>query len=387
MSTEVMPQIHQRRGLGGRLYHGETSIDFYGRRWWGIAVSSALLVVTFASLLFQGLNLGIDFEGGVAWEVSADNVSVNQARSILDDHGINGTDAKVQQRTSASGSVLLIQVGDQSVAKRQEVQEALATEAKVPTESVSVTSVSSTWGRSITEKAIRALIIFLILVALFIAWRLEWRMALSAIVAMLHDVLISIGVYSVLRFEVTPATVVAFLTILGFSLYDTIVVFDKVKDNAERYSGARMPYADVVNVSMNQVLMRSINTTIAAVLPVLSLLILGAGVLGATTLREFSLALLVGLITGSYSSIFIASPLLAMLKEREPRYRMYRGSHATGAELERLVLGGSPAARRDAARLRSDTGADEVVLAATPTTPQSLLTHPPRPRKKKRRTS
>ena len=387
MSTEVMPQIHQRRGLGGRLYHGETAIDFYGRRWWGIAVSSALLVVTFASLLFQGLNLGIDFEGGVAWEVSADNVSVNQARSILDDHGINGTDAKVQQRTSASGSVLLIQVGDQSVAKRQEVQEALATKANVPTESVSVTSVSSTWGRSITEKAVRALIIFLILVALFIAWRLEWRMALSAIVAMLHDVLISIGVYSVLRFEVTPATVVAFLTILGFSLYDTIVVFDKVKDNAERYSGARMPYADVVNVSMNQVLMRSINTTIAAVLPVLSLLILGAGILGATTLREFSLALLVGLITGSYSSIFIASPLLAMLKEREPRYRMYRGSHATGAELERLVLGGSPAARRDAARLRSETAADEVVLAATPTTPQSLLTHPPRPRKKKRRTS
>jgi len=387
MSTEVMPQIHQRRGLGGRLYHGETAIDFYGRRWWGIAVSSALLVVTFASLLFQGLNLGIDFEGGVAWEVSADNVSVNQARSILDDHGINGTDAKVQQRTSASGSVLLIQVGDQSVAKRQEVQEALATRANVPTESVSVTSVSSTWGRSITEKAVRALIIFLILVALFIAWRLEWRMALSAIVAMLHDVLISIGVYSVLRFEVTPATVVAFLTILGFSLYDTIVVFDKVKDNAERFSGARMPYADVVNVSMNQVLMRSINTTIAAVLPVLSLLILGAGVLGATTLREFSLALLVGLITGSYSSIFIASPLLAMLKEREPRYRMYRGSHATGAELERLVLGGSPAARRDAARLRSETAADEVVLAATPTTPQSLLTHPPRPRKKKRRTS
>jgi len=387
MSTEVMPQIHQRRGLGGRLYHGETAIDFYGRRWWGIAVSSALLVVTFASLLFQGLNLGIDFEGGVAWEVSADNVSVNQARSILDDHGINGTDAKVQQRTSASGSVLLIQVGDQSVAKRQEVQEALATKANVPTESVSVTSVSSTWGRSITEKAVRALIIFLILVALFIAWRLEWRMALSAIVAMLHDVLISIGVYSVLRFEVTPATVVAFLTILGFSLYDTIVVFDKVKDNAERFSGARMPYADVVNVSMNQVLMRSINTTIAAVLPVLSLLILGAGVLGATTLREFSLALLVGLITGSYSSIFIASPLLAMLKEREPRYRMYRGSHATGAELERLVLGGSPAARRDAARLRSETAADEVVLAATPTTPQSLLTHPPRPRKKKRRTS
>jgi len=387
MTTEVVPHIHQRRSIWGRLYHGETAIDFYGRRWWGIAISSALLVVTIGSLLFQGLNLGIDFEGGVAWEVSASNVSVNDARSILDAHGINGTDAKVQERTSASGSVLLIQVGDQSVAKRQEVQEALATAAKVPSESVSVTSVSSTWGRSITEKAVRALVIFLILVAMFIAWRLEWRMALAAIIAMLHDVLISIGVYSILRFEVTPATVVAFLTILGFSLYDTIVVFDKVKDNAERYSGSRMPYADVINVSMNQVLMRSINTTIAAVLPVLSLLILGAGIMGATTLREFALALLVGLITGSYSSIFIASPLLAMLKEREARYRMYRGSHATGVELERLVLGGSPAARRDVARLRSEASADEVVLAATPTTPQSLLTHPPRPRKKKRRTS
>ena len=197
-------------------------------------------------------------------------------------------------------------------------------------------------GRSITEKAIRALVIFLVLVALFIAWRLEWRMALAAIIAMLHDVLISVGVYSVFRFEVTPATVVAFLTILGFSLYDTIVVFDKVNDNADRFSGPRVPYADVINVSMNQVLMRSINTSIAAVLPVLSLLVLGAGILGAVTLQEFALALLVGLITGSYSSIFIASPLLGMLKEREPRYRTYRGSHATGVELERLVLGGAP---------------------------------------------
>jgi len=387
MTTDVIPHVHQRRGLRGRLYHGETSIDFYGRRWWGIAVSAALIVVTIGSLLFQGLNLGIDFEGGVAWEVSSTNLSVDQARSILDAHGINGTDAKVQERTSASGSVLLIQVGDQSVAKRQELQEAFATDAKVPTESVSVTSVSSTWGRSITEKAIRALVIFLILVAMFIAWRLEWRMALAAIIAMLHDVLISVGVYSLFRFEVTPATVVAFLTILGFSLYDTIVVFDKVQDNAHHYAGARMPYGDVVNVSMNQVLMRSINTTIAAVLPVLSLLILGAGILGAVTLKEFSLALLVGLITGSYSSIFIASPLLGMLKEREPKYRMYRGSHATGIELERLVLGGSPTARRDPVRARADASGDQIVLAPTQSTPESLLTHPPRPRKKKRRTS
>ena len=387
MSTEVLPNIRPRRGIGGRLYHGETAIDFFGRRWWGLIISSILLLVTLGSLLGQGLNLGLDFEGGVAWEVSSTNLSIEQARSVLDTHGIKGTDAKIQERTSASGAVLLIQVGDQSVAKREEVQSALAEAAKVDTQSVSVNSVSSTWGRSITEKAVRALIIFLVLVALFIAWRLEWRMALAAIIAMLHDVLISVGVYSVLRFEVTPATVVAFLTILGFSLYDTIVVFDKVNDNTDRFSGARVPYADVINVSMNQVLMRSINTSLAAVLPVLSLLILGAGILGAITLREFALALLVGLLTGSYSSIFIASPLLAMVKMREPRYRNFHGAHATGAELEHLVLGGSPAARREAARHRSEAPGQVLLPVSQPHTPESLLTHPPRPRKKKRRAS
>jgi preprotein translocase subunit SecF len=387
VSTDVLPNVRPRRGLGGRLYHGETSIDFYGRRWWGLGFSGVLLIITVISLFTQGLNLGLDFEGGVAWEVPATDLSIDQVRALLDDHGINGTDAKVQERTSASGTVLLIQVGDQSVEKRQEVKDALATAAKVDTDSVSVNSVSSTWGRSITEKAVRALVIFLILVALFIAWRLEWRMAAAAIIAMMHDVLISVGVYSVFQFEVTPATVVAFLTILGFSLYDTIVVFDKVNENTERFSGSRVPYGDVINVSMNQVLMRSINTSIAAVLPVLSLLILGSGVLGATTLRDFSLALLVGLLTGSYSSIFIASPLLAMFKGREPRYRSLRGSHATGVELERLVLGGSPSAKRDVARQRAEMADGDVVLPVTQSTPESLLTHPPRPRKKKRRTS
>jgi preprotein translocase subunit SecF len=387
MSTDVLPNVRQRRGIWGRLYHGETAIDFYGRRWWGLALSGLLVLITIVSLVTQGLNLGLDFKGGVAWEVPATNLTVDQSRAILDAHGIDGSAAKVQERTSASGSVLLIQVGDQSVAKRQEVKEALAAAATVDAESVSVNSVSSTWGRSITEKAIRALVIFLVLVALFIAWRLEWRMALAAIIAMLHDVLISVGVYSLLRFEVTPATVVAFLTILGFSLYDTIVVFDKVNENTERFSGSRVPYADVINVSMNQVLMRSINTSLAAVLPVLSLLILGSGILGAVTLREFALALLVGLLTGSYSSIFIAAPLLAMFKEREPRFRTLRAAHATGAELEHMVLGGSPSARRDAARHRSDSGETEVLLPVTQTKPESLLTHPPRPRKKKRRTS
>ena len=380
--------VHVRRNVWGRLYHGETAVDFYGRRKWGLVASGVLLVVTVISLFAQQLNLGIDFEGGVAWEVpAAPGVTVDAVQVVLADNGIDVNDAKIQTLTSDSGTRLRIQVGDQTPAVAQAVQGDLAGLAKVDVGEVSSTSVSSSWGRSITDKAVRALVIFLVLVAIFISWRFEWRMALAAILAMLHDVLISVGVYSLFGFEVTPATVVAFLTILGFSLYDTIVVFDKVNENTIRYSGTRAPYADPMNVSMNQVLMRSINTSLAAVLPVLSLLVIGSGIMGAVALREFALALLVGMLTGSYSSIFIAAPLLAMFKEREPRYKNLRGMHAVGLELERLVLGGSPTGhRRQIARARSagETGEGEIIVTAA-TTPTSVLTHPPRPRKKKRR--
>ena len=267
---------------------------------------------------------------------------------------------------------------------RLKVQAAFAEKAGVSTEEVASSSVSSTWGSTITEKAVRALIVFMVLVSLFIAWRLEWRMAMAAIVAMLHDVLLSVGVYSLLGFEVTPATVVAFLTILGFSLYDTIVVFDKLQENQRRYSGARLPYADIMNVSMNQVLMRSLNTSLAAVLPVLSLLVLGAGVFGAVTLAEFALALLVGLVTGSYSSIFVASPLVAIVKEREPKFRSMRDRHAVGIELERLVHGALPSGRREARQKQGGEGSDLITVASA-LSPEAVLTHTPRPRKKKRR--
>jgi preprotein translocase subunit SecF len=381
-----------RRSRWGRLYQGETSIDFYGRRKWGLLLSGVLLVVTVVSLFARGLNLGIDFEGGVAWEVPAAQVSDDQIRAVLDDNGIESGNAKLQQLTSDSGTRWRVQVGDQPNTVVQQVQRDLAEAAAVDVSEVSSTSVSASWGRSITEKAVRALVIFLVLVALYISWKFEWRMAIAAIAAMVHDVLISVGVYSLFGFEVTPATVVAFLTILGFSLYDTIVVFDKMIENGARFAGTRAPYADVMNVSMNQVLMRSLNTSLAAVLPVLSLLVIGSGVMGAVTLREFALALLVGLLIGSYSSIFIAVPLLVMFKEAEPRFKNLKAQHATGAELERLVLGGSPEGhRREVARRRKSLGADadaeregEVVVTAS-TTPEAVLTHPPRPRKKKRR--
>ena len=390
MSDTLLPDepqpmpLPERRGPGGRLYHGETAIDFYGRRWIGLGVSAALLVISVVSLLFSGLNLSLEFKGGVLWEVPSETLTEAQARQILDDNGLDGGSAKVQILISnETGRSVEVQVGDQPDSVRIKVQEAFAKEAGVPVDQVATQLVSSSWGSSITKKAITALVVFIILVSMFIAWRLEWRMALAAIAAMLHDVLLSVGVYSVFGFEVTPATVVAFLTILGFSLYDTIVVFDKLQENQKRYSSYRMPYADILNVSMNQVLMRSLNTSLAAVLPVLSLLVLGSGILGAATLREFALALLIGLLTGSYSSIFVASPLVAIAKEQEPRFKQFRGRHATGEELERLVLGGTPSGRREG-RART-TESTEPLPMQPALSADEVLTHAPRPRKKKRR--
>ncbi|MFZ9864389.1 MAG: protein translocase subunit SecF [Ilumatobacteraceae bacterium] len=372
-----------RRGPLGRLYHGETSFDFYGRRRVGFLLSGVLIVVTMASLLVSGLNLGIDFEGGVAWQAPVtDSLNSDGARSILEDNGVEVDNAKIQTLQSGNDESIRLQVGDQTVEVQNAVQKALAEMAGVEVNEVSVSSVSSSWGRSITEKAVRALVVFLILVSLYIAWRFEWRMALAAIIAMLHDVVISVGIYSVFGFEVTPATVVAFLTILGFSLYDTIVVFDKVQDNIERFSASRTGMADITNVSMNQVLMRSLNTSLAAVLPVLSLLVLGSFVFGAVALREFAIALLVGLLIGSYSSIYVASPLLAVFKEREPKFKNLRGAHVTGSELAHMVVTGTSAGLKN---VRRQTQNDSDAAPTSVVTPGTLLTHPPRPRKKRRR--
>jgi preprotein translocase subunit SecF len=377
--------VTSRRGIFGRLYHGETSFDFVGKRKIGFAISITLILLTLGSLLTRGLNLGIDFEGGVAWQVpSSETMDVDAARAVLDDNGVPTENAKVQTLTSGTTTSIRIQVGDQTAEVRTKIQSDLAIKANVDINEVSVSSVSSSWGRAITEKAIRALIAFMVLVGIYIAWRFEWRMAIAAILAMLHDVLISVGVYSLIGFEVTPATVVAFLTILGFSLYDTIVVFDKVKDNIEKFGPSRTSMADITNVSMNQVLMRSLNTSLAAVLPVLSLLVLGSGVFGAIALREFAIALLVGLITGSYSSIYIASPLLTIFKQRESRYKNLKGAHATGAELAHMVISGGAAGAKSVRRQTADSDESTATSHPSPSS-TALLTHPPRPRKKRRR--
>jgi preprotein translocase subunit SecF len=375
-----------------RLYHGETRFDFVGRRRIGFTISGVLILLSVLSLFTRGVNLGIDFEGGVSWEFQANGQTVDSARHILSDHGINPTDAKIQTLSGTGGQRLRVQVGAQSDATRTAVKEAFAKASGTNVEDVSVNVVSATWGSQITKKAVRALVVFFILLTVYISIRFEWRMAVAAFLAVVHDLLISVGVYSIFGFEVTPATVIAFLTILGFSLYDTIVVFDKVHENSRKLVTSRAPYSEVVNLSMNQVLMRSINTTLAAVLPVLSLLIVGVKILGAVALEDFALALLVGLIAGSYSSIFVATPILAALKGKDAKRPTGGRARTAPAPAASARTSASTSKALDQPVVTPDDG--EVTTAARPAatpaaTPTAVrpatLTHAPRPRKKRRR--
>jgi preprotein translocase subunit SecF len=274
-----------------------------------------------------------------------------------------------------------VQVRAISDAQARELSVLFAETAGVSVDDINVNVVSASWGSDITNKAVRALVIFLIVVAIFISFRFEWRMAAAAILAMIHDVVISVGLYSLFGFVVTPATVIAFLTILGYSLYDTIVVFDRVKENETRFAGVRVGYGDVINVSMNQVLMRSANTSISSILPVISLLFVGSGVLGASTLSEFAIALLIGMLTGTYSSVFVAAPTLASLKIRSEAWKRDGFAHVSGNDLRTLVLGGSVSRRARS----TDSSAESESHAPVSSTAASVLQHEPRPRKKRRR--
>lgn len=370
----------------GRLYRGETNFDFIGRRIVGFTFSLVILLAGAVSLLAQGLELGIDFRGGVAWEVPAGSLTDADARKVLEDNQIESSNAKIQFLTGSELQVLRVQVGDQTEQVRLAVQKSFAELAKVNTQDVSVASVSSSWGRSITEKAIRALIVFFVVVSLYISWRLEWKMAITAIVAMAHDVLLSVGVYSLFSFEVTPATVVAFLTILGYSLYDTVVVFDRVQENAEKFATSRQSFANVANVSTNEVLARSLNTTLSSALPVIALLVVGSFMLGAKNLEEFAVALLVGMLAGTYSSIFVAVPLLDLLKRNEVRYRPFKSQIATGDALSEL-MGINEHVNRTSEDVTSGeklVKASEEAVNKVAERATTVLTHPPRPRKKRR---
>jgi preprotein translocase subunit SecF len=307
------------RDGASRLYNGETEIEFIGRWKLWFLISGVVILIGLAGLGLRGLNFGIDFEGGVSWEAPAGDASVSDVREAVIDAGL--TDPNVQSLGSSSGTVIRVQAEEADAETGSKVIAAIVEETGSRESSISFNEVGPSWGSEISEKAVRALIVFLVLVSLYIALRFEWKMALATLAALVHDILVTVGIYAVFGFPVTPATIIAFLTILGYSIYDGIVVFDRVNENARKLStSGSMTYSEMVNESMNEVLMRTLNTSITALLPILSLLVVGSFILGATSLEEFATALFVGLLSGAYSSIFIASPTLALLKEREARW-------------------------------------------------------------------
>jgi preprotein translocase subunit SecF len=369
----------------GRLYRGENNYDFRKAWKWGIRISSVFFIVSIISLATRGLNLGIEFRGGISWEVDAPNVTVDQARSALGPVG--ESEATIQ---IVGTNTLRVQASADSQDKKDAVSGALAKLANVPTTEVAVSTVGPSWGSEVTASAIRALVVFFIGILLFLTITLEFKMAVSAIIAVIHDIVIAVGVYSIFQFEVTPATVIAFLTILGFSIYDTVVVYDKVKENEGRVGlSSRITYTEMMNISMNQVIMRSINTTVVALIPVVTMLVVGAGILGAVTLEEFAIALTVGLFVGAYSSIFIAAPVLTWMKEREPRNRQLRArleAQAASADKAAAAAAGSGSGDVDGDGGEVPVGATSKAPAparrATTTAAGGPTVIPPRPRKK-----
>lgn len=372
----------------GRLYRGENDIDF--TRWWriGMAASAVLIVLSVGSFFLRGFNLGIDFRGGVSWQVKAPGVTVEQTREAMRPLGFG--EAKIQ--TISNGDVR-VQASAEDAETRDKVKNALGELAGVDPAEVNVQQVGASWGGELTSSSLRALIVFMLAVFAYLAWRLEWKMAAGAIVAVVHDVLVSVGAYSIFQFEVTPSTVIAFLTILGFSIYDTVVVFDKVQENTGRVGlSSKLTYTEMMSVSMNQVLLRSLNTSLVGLLPVLAMLVVGAGLLGATTLEEFAIALAVGLLAGAYSSLFIAAPVVVLIKEREPRNRQLRDRLGAGKPLTPAAmtsrLEGLPADATGVPKRSTTTvaGARSATTTATATKDGPATSYsgaiPPRPRKK-----
>ena len=316
-------------GIGGRLYRGETSIDFVGKRRRWYALSGIVIVLSAIVLGTQGLHLGIEFKGGSEFSITKPGVTVEQGRAAIARAGVSG-ESVVQ---IVGNDRVRIQTG--ALESFNSVKESLAQSFSVNVNDIDTQIIGPSWGNEITKKALYGLIGFIIIVLLFLALTFEPKMAVAAIIATVHDVFITVGIYALVGFDVTPATVIGFLTILGYSLYDTVVVFDKVRENTKSItSTGKVTYSAAANLAVNQTLVRSFNTSVIALLPVGSILFVGSGLLGAGTLKDLSLALFVGLTVGTYSSVFIATPLLAQLREREPAMRALAkrvAQHAPGA--------------------------------------------------------
>jgi len=321
--------------LASRLYHGDTSFDIVGRRRLWFTISGVLVLVSLISLIVPGLNFGIDFKGGAVFRVQPERpVTEAQVRRAV------GSAAEVVQVTENEPVQVIVQTEVLAQPEVARIRTELATLAGVERNQVSTENIGSKWGSTVSRKAVIALLVFLVVVTIYVSLRMEFKMAVAALVALLHDLIITCGIFALARFEVTPASVIALLTILGYSLYDTVVVFDKVRENTGALTAmSRTTYSQATNLAVNQTIMRSLNTSLASLLPILGLLLVGSYLLGAETLKDLALALFVGVAAGAYSSIFIAPPIVAMWKEKEPRYAQLR------ARVERLAAQGPGAER------------------------------------------
>jgi preprotein translocase subunit SecF len=336
-----------------RLYTGTGAFDVVGRRKLWYALFGALVLICVGSIVFRGFNLGIDFTGGTQVQFPAAGagapVSVEEVRAVYE-QAVGQEPAAVQTVGQGDAASVLIRSEpldpSQTVALKQALFDRFQPQGSGGTPSpaaISDTAVSGTWGGQITRQALIALAVFLVLVTVFLAFYFERAMAAAALVALVHDVVVTMGVYSIVGFEVTPATAIGLLTILGFSLYDTVVVFDKVKENTRGLLGlTRRTYAEAANLALNQTLMRSINTSLIAVLPVLGLMVVGVGLLGVGTLADLALVQIVGIIAGAASSVLLATPILVDLKQRDPRIREQARRVATRRARVAAAAAGEP---------------------------------------------
>lgn len=307
--------------ITGRLYRGEVSIDFVGRQRLWYKISGAILVIAIVALIVLRLNFSVEFKGGVVYQFAAPHTTQAAVASTVSNAG-GGNTLTVQQVGQTRWQV---QTPILPQATQFKIQSAIAAKYHIAKTAVSLQSVGPSWGSQISGKALEALIAFLIVIVLYLSIAFEWRMATAALIALAHDIVITIGLYALFGFQVSPASVIGLLTILGYSLYDTVVVFDKVRENtAGLLATRRTSYSDAANLALNQTLVRSINTSLIALLPVVAILVTSVFLLGNGELKDLSLVLFVGMLSGTYSSICIATPVLADLKEREPEYRQLR---------------------------------------------------------------
>jgi preprotein translocase subunit SecF len=333
--------------LGGRLYRGDVSINFVGRQKLWYTISACIVVIAIVGLLVRGLNFSVDFKGGSIFTVKAPNATISQVEQAVSDGG--GGTAIVQKAGTGAKADWSAQTAPLSITQTQKVQDALAKELNITQNQISTQFVGPTWGSQISSKAAEALLAFLIVIVLYLSIAFEWKMATAAFVALLHDILITVGVYALAGFQVSPATVTGLLTILGYSLYDTVVVFDKVRENTAGLTAGGnnrttfSSYSDAANLALNQTLVRSINTSLIALLPVTAILVASTALLGTGELSDLALVLFVGMLSGTYSSIFIATPVLADLKEREPKMKQLAARAAARAASPRVAAKASRA--------------------------------------------